>query len=129
MDDELKTIREMHRHHGITPIPDTPQSTDVYLLTERGGFLTEEVDEFKHAVATGNFVKAFDALLDIVVVAKGTASMMGIDANLWKLGFDEVMRSQFTKIRGPGTRFKNQVDLIKPPGWQEPRLKEILDEA
>lgn len=95
----------------------------------RIGFLQEELDEFKEAVSHGDLVKQFDALLDIVYVAVGTANIQGFP---WLKGWEEVQRSNMAKENGRGSDFgkRGSIDpVIKPAGWKPPDLKGIIEEA
>jgi predicted HAD superfamily Cof-like phosphohydrolase len=91
-------------------------------LRERAEFLAEEIGEFIEAAEAGDMALMFDALLDIVYVAKGTAVMMGLP---WAMGFAEVHRTNMAKVPGI-TKRGNRVDVAKPEGWTPPRLHDIL---
>lgn len=105
-------------------------------LEFRQKFMQEELDEFKQAMESGDRVKAFDALLDLVYVAHGTALFMGITPDMWAEGHDAVQHANMSKVRaeskeqsasssGRGSTF----DVIKPEGWEppEPQLEAILN--
>jgi hypothetical protein len=79
---------------------------------ERHRHLAEEVQELYHALENGDLVAAFDALLDIVWLAKGTGVMMGLP---WAEGWSALVRANAARERGPGTKL-----VVKPPGWVGP---------
>ncbi len=92
------------------------------LLEFRMKFLREEVNEFDEAVKEGNIVKAFDALIDAVYVAIGTAVIMNLP---FEKGWDIVHSANMTKIRAKnasqskrGTAF----DVVKPSNWIAPDM-------
>lgn len=129
-DFESYSVEMFHKKFGV-PMPDTPQLLTPDVLEFRLKFLQEELDEFKVDHVNGNLVKAFDALLDLDYVLKGTALMMGISPKQWSQGFDAVQKANMTKMRAPSaehSKRKSSLDVIKPPGWVGPEetLRKIL---
>lgn len=121
-DPEFLAVRRLYRKFGfIESATPTHLTTRKYL--ERIAMMAEEgVIEFARAAAKQDMAGMFDALLDLVVFAKGTASMMGLP---WKTGFDDVDRANSAKERGVTKRgFRD--DITKPPGWVGPKTMEIL---
>ena len=93
--------------------------------------LQEELDELKEAFASGDKVGAFDALLDLVYVAYGTALFAGIDVYKWRSGMHTVHTANMAKIRvdkAEDSKRGSAFDVKKPAGWVGPEahLKEIL---
>jgi predicted HAD superfamily Cof-like phosphohydrolase len=94
-------------------------------------FLEEELYELKEALASGDKVGAFDALLDLAYVAYGTALFAGISPAQWNLGMAAVHRANMAKIRvakAEDSKRGSAFDVKKPEGWVGPEasLKEIL---
>lgn len=106
----------------------------------RFSFIVEEVKELLAAESSDDLV---DALVDICVVAIGTATCLGID---FRKAWTEVMVANFMKNAGANKSRPNPFglpDLVKPPGWVGPNhsdnigllgsilsdLKEQLSEA
>src|SRR5690606_15968618 len=85
-------------------------------------FMYEELCEFQEAHIKGDLAGAADALIDLVVVAMGTAVMMGLP---WELLWDDVQRANMSKVRGVTSRGVG-ADLMKPEGWEAPKTDEIL---
>jgi hypothetical protein len=116
-------LREFHAtlnvHGGLAPqapaagIPDWVRDLRLKLLDE-------EVAELREAMQAGDLVKIADGLADIVYVTVGTAVPYGIpfDAVL-----AEVHRSNMTKANDPGLG-----KLVKGPGYEAPRITEILEQ-
>ena len=103
-----------------------PAQVDRALLEFRRRFLQEEVDEFTVGVACSDPVQMFDALLDIVYVAMGTAHLLGFP---WQEGWDEVQRSNMQKERATEasqSKRGSTWDVVKPEDWEPPDLKYIL---
>jgi len=87
--------------------------------------IQEESQELITALAEGNKVEQLDALIDILVVTVGALHSMGVNADgAWK----EVMRSNFDKVDPRTGRVKKREDgkVLKPEGWEPPRLKNYL---
>jgi predicted HAD superfamily Cof-like phosphohydrolase len=85
----------------------------------------EEVLELSTARDAGDEVEQLDALIDIMVVTAGALHSLGVDADgAWK----EVMRSNFAKVDPRTGRVTRREDgkVLKPEGWEPPRLKSFL---
>ena len=116
-----RDVFEFHKKFEI-PIEKYPAFPSKELLEFRMKFLREEVNEFDEAVKEGNIVKAFDALIDAVYVAIGTAVIMNLP---FEQGWNIVHSANMTKIRARnasqskrGTAF----DVIKPSNWIAPDM-------
>jgi predicted HAD superfamily Cof-like phosphohydrolase len=125
MDKELEDVRAFHNKFGILDNGRVPTMVTKRKLRERLECMQEELDEFKNALDSQDFVEQADALIDLVYFAKGTAVMMGLPwTDLW----DDVQRANMEKVRGVGKR-GHAVDMIKPEGWQAPNGAKILKGA
>ena len=116
-----RDVCEFHKKFEI-PIEKYPAFPSKELLEFRMKFLREEVDEFGEAVRNDDIVKAFDALIDVVYVAIGTAVIMNLP---FEKGWDIVHSANMTKIRARnasqskrGTAF----DVVKPSNWIAPDM-------
>jgi predicted HAD superfamily Cof-like phosphohydrolase len=121
-DPELAAVAAMHAHHGLGPRPAVPEIPPHQLAFERYDFLKEELEEFIASFCQDDgpdLSGMLDALVDLVYVAKGTAAMLGVSPETWAQAFDEVDRSQRSKVRGVGKRGTAN-DLVKPEGWVAP---------
>lgn len=118
---EIEKIVKFNKKFGFM-VHDTPTMLTRRKLIERANFMQEELNEFIAAVQENDLTGVADALVDLVYVAKGTAVQLGLP---WQELFNEVHRSNMAKERGVGKR-GNLVDLIKPEGWEQPGLYEIL---
>lgn len=109
-----------HGEPGIVGMP-------ADLLKFRLKFLQEELNEFKEAMATGREDLAFDALLDLVYVAMGTAHHLGYP---WQEGWDLVQAANMMKERAERSEQSERGgtwDVVKPEGWQPPDIKGLLE--
>lgn len=82
--------------------------------------ILEEADETAEALRAGDVTEAIDGLCDTIVVSFFAACKLGVDLTPF---FDEVHRTNMAKkggeIRADGKR-------LKPPGWQPPRIAQML---
>ncbi len=124
-------VAEFHAKFGL---PDGTQGhlfDDVDAMVFRLNFLQEELDELAQAAEEGDRVKAFDALIDLVYVAYGTALFIGITPEMWSKGMRAVHRANMSKVRAERadqSKRGSTFDVVKPQGWVAPdfELKEIL---
>ncbi|HUW45932.1 MAG TPA: hypothetical protein VMW50_09085 [Dehalococcoidia bacterium] len=123
-DSETVDIAQMHDKFWSN-VKLKPSVCDKATLLARADFLQEELDEFRRAVENGDYLEQIDALVDLVVVAKGTAVMMGLR---WKWHWDEVHRANLMKEVGANKKRPDMpFDLVKPKGWIGPNHLVILD--
>jgi predicted HAD superfamily Cof-like phosphohydrolase len=93
----------------------------------RWRLLDEELAELREAYERDDLTEIADAIADIVYILVGTAHLKGIP-------FDrvlaEVHRSNMTKL-GPDGKAHRRADgkILKPPTFEPPRIREILEET
>lgn len=152
-------VAAFHEKFGLDrDRPATPSFAPSELQRFRAAFLLEELGEYLRAVGyerlalrlamlavddevmklnheqEGNvdrrdLVAAFDGLLDLVVVALGTADYHGFP---WEDGWDAVMAANMRKKRaepdGSDSKRGSPWDVVKPAGWYGPEaeLRELL---
>jgi dCMP deaminase len=97
----------------------------------RIGFMKEELVEFEDACLTGDLADAFDAMIDLVYVALGTAAMMRVP---FDDGWAEVQRANMAKERAhsasdPRSTRGHSLDVVKPEGWRPPDIEGVLLKA
>lgn len=111
---------EAFHQQFMLPQQEVPSLLPKELYEFRLKFMHEELKEFEDACYLKDTVKAFDALLDLVYVAMGTAYMMNMP---WEEGWDHVQKANMAKRRAKkesesarGTTY----DVVKPEGWVGP---------
>ena len=121
-------IRSFHKKFKL-PQCNVPSLLEKEMYEFRLRFMQEELEEFGEAVKNNDRMKAFDALLDLVYVAMGTAYMMNMP---WDDGWRHVQNANMVKVRAlresDSTR-GSTYDVVKPKGWIPPDrllLAEIL---
>lgn len=111
------------RSNGSIPHELDSETSDFRVKT-----MQEELDEYKQAVEEGDLAGQFDALLDLVYFAMGTAHTQGFP---WEVGWTEVQRANITKVRasqdGSDSKRGSGLDVVKPEGWKAPRIETILE--
>ena len=131
LDYEMELVQSFNEKFEI-PTPPFVRLLEGDVLEFRSKFLQEELNEFIEAHDQGDLVHVFDALLDLVYVAKGTALLLGIAPEQWAAGFAAVQKANMNKMRAPSanhSKRRHSLDVIKPAGWigPEAELKRILD--
>lgn len=122
-DKETADLAEMHEQFWGDQHLQHSMGDKEYLLA-RCDFIQEELDELRSAIENGDYPEMIDGLIDIVVVCKGSAVLMGFR---WERHWNEVMRANMAKE--PGTQSKRpgmKHDLIKPRGWSGPNHLAVL---
>lgn len=142
MIDAATLVREFHVAMGA-PVADKLQKLGLAAARLRLSLILEEVGELAEALGSdgtvtggiedaramlerdrfdspASIVEAADALADIEYVTAGTAVEMGIPLGLV---LAEVHRSNLTK-KGAARRADGKI--MKPPGYEPPRIAEIL---
>lgn len=120
---DYEQVRQMGERFGH-PNSDRPRLLDTDEARFRLRFMQEELDEYARAHDAGDLAGTADALVDLAVVVLGTAAWQGLP---WEELFDEVMRANLEKV--PGEQAKRGgfgKDLVKPDGWQPPRIEAVL---
>ncbi len=124
-DQEMVDIVQMQEKFGFL-VNNHPHQLEKNVIQPRADFIQEELNELNDAITRNDFPGMIDALVDIVVVAKGTAAMMGIR---WGSHWHEVMQSNMAKEIGHNPKRPEMgEDLIKPPGWTPPNHRRVMNE-
>lgn len=119
MNKAQRQVEEFHRMAGQT-VGDMPGMREVEV---RRKLITEEFRELMEALDRGDMVAALDAIQDLKYVLIGTEVTWGINGEAF---FDEVHRTNMLK---KGGYLDENGKFRKPPGWEPPRIKELLEKA
>lgn len=94
----------------------------------RRNLLEEEYEEYILADESSDPVEVLDALMDIVVIAWGSA-LKYFGPEKVKRAALEVARTNLAKVKGPGLPiFREDGKVIKPEGWQPPDIASIVND-
>lgn len=127
----IQYVKEFHEKYGLPTGNEDVLSENFPLQDFRIKFLQEELKEFQEALDKGDRVGAFDALLDLVYVAHGTALCLGVSPEKWHSGMTVVHKCNMTKIRVQNANESKRgstFDVRKPEGFIGPEdtLRKIL---
>ena len=107
-------------------VVETPQMPDEFTTSLRLHLIHEEVHELVEGIRNQDIVEIADALTDILYVVYGAGHAFGIPLDKC---FDEVQRSNMTKVMPDGKVLKNaEGKVMKPDTYQEPNLEKVLNE-
>lgn len=143
MPDYMKDAREFTRKYGFECNGNRPRALPKQLSALRQRLLTEEVREYKKACAdledavSGNVAslddevafqlsQALDALVDIAYVAMATAAAHGFNMDEAWSRVHAANMSKITAKSKSSSKRKSKQDVIKPPGWEAPRLQDLV---
>ncbi len=124
--DVVGDLEDLHAKFGDKPalVAGMPPEVRAAYWRFRLDFLTEELREILEATDRGDADAAVDGLVDLVVVAIGTAHAFGVDfREAWRV----VHLANMAKSPGENPTRPNPFglpDLVKPPGWSAPRHDE-----
>lgn len=123
--DMLEDIHEFHKKFGLKPAP-SPSLLDIPDMGYRIEFLFEEMQELVDGFEKEDLEEQFDALIDLVYVALGTAYLMGLP---FGEGWSRVHQANMKKVRAKDaseSKRGHQWDVVKPEGWEPPYLKDLV---
>lgn len=119
----MATIRDMvgefHRKFGVS-VGQKPRILSHARQALRLALIREEFEELQEACERGDMVGIADALADLDYVIEGMRQELGINGEPIAA---EVHRTNMAKEGGP-TRSDGKI--LKPPGWEPPRIREEL---
>lgn len=129
---EFEDVGDFHERFDLDNVTyrgSHPRDVPQDLLKFRRDFMQEELDEFIEGMNEGDDAKMFDALIDLVYVALGTAHLKGYP---WEAGWALVQNANMKKIRGKpdgsDSKRHSKWDVVKPEGWQPPDIERLLGE-
>jgi predicted HAD superfamily Cof-like phosphohydrolase len=140
--DLFQDIKDFHEKFELT-YNGKPRVLEEELAKFRVGFLAEELGEYAFGGDEDNInilagiVKEdlspplkledqLDALVDLVYVAIGTAYLQGFDFNeAWRRVHEANMK-KVRALREVDSKRGSIYDVIKPPGWEAPNLRDLV---
>ena len=112
-------VQKFHAKFGI-PIGTTPKRISDNRLELRISLIQEDMKETIRAIDDVNLVEIADGICDSIYVLLGTAIEFGIDISpIW----NEVQRTNMAK---DGGTTRTDEKILKPEGWEPPRVYEEL---
>jgi predicted HAD superfamily Cof-like phosphohydrolase len=127
MEKQIEQLKEFHTAFKLpqrvrpTLIPDKEFDSRLKLLVE-------EVRELEEAYRyDGNLIEVADAIIDCMYVLIGTALQFGL-TNVLEQCFDEVHRSNMSKLGADGKPIMKNGKVVKGPNYLHPNLFAIIIE-
>ena len=121
----FEQVRQFHRKFGLY-FGAAPRELTVHEHKARINHLYEELYEYEKAVAEGDLEGQFDALIDLVYVALGTADFHNFP---FDEGFAAVHEANMKKVRAKSaaeSKRNTKLDIVKPKGWKPANLAKLL---
>ena len=122
----IKDIQAFHEKFGLSQSGE-PRMLDLEQSMFRVTCLKEEVAEFEEAMQRGDLVESFDALIDLVYFALGTAHLMNLP---FEEGWKRVHEANMAKVRAElasDSKRGSAYDVVKPAGWKAPTLDDLVN--
>lgn len=125
MKHQLDCVR--YFHEGARARVETSPTTDVPkdTIDLRVRLLQEELEEYREAAERGDLLHVADALTDLLYVLLGAFVTHGLQDVAQEL-FDEVHRSNMSKLAEDGLVLRDDGKVMKPDGFSHPDLEPIL---
>ena len=115
-------IKSFHQKYGID-YDGPPRKLPAELLRLRRSRLWEELIEY---IDADTLEDQFDALIDLVYIALGTAYLQGFP---FDEGWRRVHEANMKKVRAERSeqsRHGSTFDIVKPAGWTAPVLSDLV---
>lgn len=91
-------------------------------------YIEEEVKELHEALIDKDEVEVVDAICDIIFTTLGVAAKAGV-SHIVENAFDEVCRSNDTKLLGGGEKYEGTNKTGKGKFYKEPRIAEMISQS
>lgn len=142
----MEDIRDFHVKYGLG-YDGPPRLLDEDLFPFRGRFMQEEAQEWHEAQCyltlaearaektnqpidvaeiTHQMAHALDAVIDLLYITLGNAYLQGFTEKELSEAWHRVHAANMQKVRGPSKR-SDKFDIVKPPGWQPPKLDDLVE--
>jgi predicted HAD superfamily Cof-like phosphohydrolase len=126
MKKHINQVRQFHTAFCV-PVHEEPFFPITERMAMRHNILCEEVVELETAMARRDMVEVADAITDCVYILFGTALELGI-ADKLPACFDEVHRSNMTKLEDGQPLFRADGKILKGRDYERPDLKTIIEQ-
>lgn len=127
MKKQYEQVKQFHEVFGINiePKPIIPNDERCRL---RFVIQAEELDEFAVACVSDDLTEVVDAVIDQLYILFGTALEFGLSVELLEECFDEVHRSNMSKLDGNGKPVRRaDGKVIKGKNYSRPNLAPIIE--
>jgi predicted HAD superfamily Cof-like phosphohydrolase len=125
----LERVQEFHETYGL-PVHEKVNLSCEQTKELRINLLQEELNELKDALTNNDAVETLDALIDLQYVLDGAFLSFGMQS-LKEIGFDEVHRSNMSKLGADGKPIRREGDgkVMKGPNYFAPDLAQFINKT
>ena len=123
--DLFADVTAFHRKFEL-PQQQFPSLPDLEILQLKLKHLHEELQEIEDGVDAKDLEQVFDGIIDLVYVSLGLAYFCNLPFNE---GWQRVHWANMKKIRAmraEDSKRGSTFDIIKPEGWQAPKLEDLI---
>lgn len=120
----MHMVEEFQEERCKNDLPYKPTLPSQEKLHTMVDFLFEEITELRDAVEAKDMAGIVDGMVDMIYYAIGNALLMGVDLSPH---FLEVHLANMEKVHNPNANPETEKRVTKPPGWQNPRIQQILE--
>lgn len=123
---QLNQVKEFHEAFKVNaPNEQEPIKVDRAIL--RYKLIKEELEELYEGLIYKNQLETLDAIVDILYVTLGTAVECGFDAKTIEKAFNEVHRSNMSKLDEQGEPIFNEYGkVMKSDLYKRPNLTKLI---
>jgi predicted HAD superfamily Cof-like phosphohydrolase len=118
-------VTAFHRKFNL-PQQKKPSLPDLEILQLKLRHLHEELQEIEDGVDAKDLEQVFDGIIDLVYVSLGLAYFCKLPFNE---GWQRVHWANMKKVRAErpeDSKRGSTYDIIKPEGWEAPKLSDLL---
>ena len=124
MKQQIEQLKQWNNATGITT-PNKITALNDERMTLRFALMEEENLEYMRA---RSYTDIADALGDMLYVLVGTIVEHGLADKIEAI-FDEIHRSNMTKVVDGKVKRRDDGKILKPEGYERPNLKPILEDS
>lgn len=127
MKEQMNQVLEFHKTYGVN-VNEKPTLISGDRSALRFIIQLEELEEYADACESENLVEVVDSIIDQLYILFGTAHEHGLSAELLTECFNEVHRSNMSKLDENGKPvYREDGKVIKGENYSAPNLKPIID--
>lgn len=122
----LRNVAEFHERFGLIyeglPSELTPEQVNFAHTAFK-----EEIDEWFHAVASGDVEGQLDAYIDLIYFVLGRVYLQGFNFDeAWNRVHDANMK-KVRALNASDSKRNSKLDVIKPEGWVAPSFDDLME--
>ena len=124
---QLTQVKQFHKAFKV-PAPSSQETLTVARSLLRYKLIREELEELHEALINKDNTEALDAIIDIMYVTLGTAVELGISSEVIEKAFNEVHKSNMSKLDEYGKPiFREDGKVLKSKLYFKPDLSQFIE--